>query len=110
MHTPLDTRHTDQRVLVRSRHNLERLGRRIVSLQHARQRTPFSHRVQHRTHEPTPPATLNSRRRRIKLLLELLHGPKIALQGPFQGSVHELTPILVHGGQVGPKQRMIDVS
>ena len=55
------------------------------------------------THEPTPAATLNSGRRRVELSLERLDRAKGLFQSLLQRSIRELSPILIHRGQVCPK-------
>ena len=83
--------HTEQRILVRSRHNLKlpRLG--VIA-------------------EPSPTTTLYASSSRIELLLECLYRAKVALESGFQLAVFELATALLYGCEVLPEQSVVDVA
>src|SRR6266850_963505 len=82
---------TEQRILVRRRHNLELLRLGVIP-------------------EPSPPAALNAGGGRIHLLLERIDRAKVALERGLQLAVVELTTALLHRREVLPEQRMVDVA
>src|SRR5579863_8595473 len=82
---------TEQRILVRRRHNLKlpRLG--VIA-------------------EPSPTATLYASCSRTELLLECLDRAEVALESGVQLAVFELATALLHGREVLPEQGVVDVA
>lgn len=86
-----ELRRTEQRILVRRRHNLKlpRLG--VIA-------------------EPSPATTLYASCSRIELLLECLYRAKVALESGLQLAVFELAAALLYGCEVLPEQGVVDVA
>jgi hypothetical protein len=82
---------TEQRILVRCRHNLELPRLCIIA-------------------EPSPTATLYASCSRIELLLECLDRAKVALESGLQLAVFELATALLQGREVFPEQGVVDMA
>ena len=67
-------------------------------------------RLERDTYEPTPATTLNSSSDGVHPLLEVLDAAEVSNQGLLQGTVRELSAILVGWRKVLPEEGMIDVT